>query len=125
MKRPGDDEPLVDKLPAVGVVDLVAMAVALGDDGLVVVDLARPRPRRELDRLRAEPHRPAEVLDLLLLREQVDHRVRRLGIHLRRVRALEPADVARELRYGDVHPEADAEVRDPLLARDAASEDLA
>ena len=36
-----------------------------------------------------------------------------------------PHDVARELRDGDVHAEADAEVRDPALARDAAGEDLA
>ena len=46
------------------------------------------------------------------------------GIHLGRVRAVEAADVARELRDGDVHAEADAEVRDPVLARDAAGEDL-
>ena len=37
---------------------------------------------------------------------------------------VEAADVARELRDGDVHPEADAEVRDRVLARDAAGEDL-
>ena len=36
-----------------------------------------------------------------------------------------PHDVAGELRHRDVHAEADAEVRDPLLARDAAGEDLA
>ena len=35
-----------------------------------------------------------------------------------------PHDVARELRDGDVHAEADAEVRDRVLARDAAGEDL-
>ena len=46
------------------------------------------------------------------------------GIHLRRVRPVEPDDVARELRDRDVHPEADPEVRDLALARDAAGEDL-
>ena len=81
-------------------------------------------PCRDLDRLGAEAHRAAEVLDLLLLREQVDHRVRRLGVHLRRVRAVEPDHVARELRDGDVHAEADAEVRDRVLAGDPAGEDL-
>ena len=35
-----------------------------------------------------------------------------------------PADVPRELGHRDVHAEADAEVRDLLLARDAAREDL-
>ena len=82
-------------------------------------------PSRELDRLGAEPHRAAEILDLLLLGQQVDHRERRLGIHLGRVRAVEAADVAGELGDGDVHAEADAEVRDLVLARDAAGEDLA
>ena len=60
----------------------------------------------------------------LLLGQQVDDGIRRLGIHLRRVRAVEPDDVPRELGDRDVHAEADAEVRDLALARDAAGEDL-
>ena len=59
-----------------------------------------------------------------MLRQQVDHGVRRLGIHLGRVGAVEPDDVARVLRDGDVHAEADAEVWNPPLARDAAGENL-
>ena len=82
------------------------------------------RPARELDRLRAEAHRPAELLDLLLLGQQVDDGIGRLRVHLGRVRPVEPDDVARELRHRDVHPEADAEVRDPALAGDTAGEDL-
>ena len=84
----------------------------------------RARPVLELDRLRAEAHRAAEILDLLLLREQVDDRERRLGVHLGRVRPVQPAHVARELRHRDVHAEADAEIRDLALARDLAGEDL-
>ena len=124
LERPADDEAALDELLAVRVVDLVAVPVALGDHRLAAVDLARVRPFGELDGLRAEAHRAAEILDLLLLGQQVDHRIRRLGIHLRRVRAVEAADVPRELRDGDVHAEADAEVRDLVLARDAAGEDL-
>ena len=124
LERPRDDEPRVDDLLAVVVVHLVAVAVPLVDDRLAV-GLVGAGPLVDLDRLRAEAHRAAEVLDLLLLREQVDHRVRRLRVHLRRVRALEPDHVARELGDGDVHAEADAEVRDRALARDAAGEDLA
>ena len=86
-----DHEPGLDERLAVGVVDLVAVAVALRDHRLAAVHLARARALDELDRLRAEPHRPAEILDLLLLGQQVDHRIRRLGIHLGRVRAVEPA----------------------------------
>ena len=99
------------------------MAVTLVDDELAV-GLASAGALLELDGLRAEPHRAAEVLDLLLLGKQVDDGERRLGIHLRRVRAVQPGDVARELGDRDVHAEADAEVRDLLLARHAAREDL-
>src|SRR5205823_14816337 len=104
-------------------VHLVTVPVALEHDS-VAVRLARPRLHGHLDRLRPESHRAAEILDALLLGEQVDHRIRRLGIHLGRVRTVEPDDVPRELRHGDVHAETDSEVRDAALARDAAGEDL-
>src|SRR5581483_6183319 len=123
LERPGDDEPVVDELLAVVVVHLVAVPVPLVDHRLPV-GLVRARAVGDLDRLRPEAHRASQVFDFLLLGEQVDHRERRLRIHLGRVRALEPDDVTRELRDGDVHPEADAEVRDAVLARDAAGEDL-
>ena len=79
----------------------------------------------DLDRLRAEAHRPSEILDLLLLGQEVDHGMRRLRIHLGRVRAVETEHVARVLGDDDVHPEAEAEVRDAPLTRDPAGENLA
>ena len=118
-----DDKPRVGELLAVMVVHLVAVPVALEDDG-VAIQLARLRPLGHLDRLRPEAHRPAEILDSLLLRQEVDDRERRLRVHLRRVGAVEADDVPRELRHCDMHPEADAEVRDATLARDLAREDL-
>ena len=69
-------EPLVLDPATEHVVDLVAMAVALVDDGLAVEDLARPRALVELHRIGAKAHRPAEVGDLLLLGQQVDDRDR-------------------------------------------------
>src|SRR5581483_6693483 len=120
----GDDEPVVDEPVAVDVVHLVAVAVPL-EDHVLAVDLAGTRALGELDRLRAEPHGAAEILDALLLGQEVDHGERRLGVHLGRVGAVETGDVARELRDGDVHPEADAEVGDAVLAGDAAGQDLA
>src|SRR5207253_10240054 len=60
----GDDEPRLDELRPVVVVHLVAVPVPLVDDRLTV-GLAGARPLRDLDRLRAEAHRAAEVLDLL------------------------------------------------------------
>jgi len=57
---------LLDELVAVLVVDLVAVAMPLVDHRLVV-DVAHARRVGQLDRLRAEAHRAAEVLDFLLL----------------------------------------------------------
>src|SRR4051812_31689703 len=98
LERAADDEAAVEQLLAIGVVHLVAMPVTLGDHRLAAVHLAGVGAFSELDRLCTEAHRAAEVLDLLLLRQQVDHRMRRLGVHLRRVGAVEPAHVTRELR---------------------------
>src|SRR5439155_1998780 len=83
LERPGDDEPGVHEHRPVVVVHLVAMAVPLVDDR-VAVRFARARAVRNLDRLRTQPHRAAAILDLLLLGQQIDDPVRRLGIHLRR-----------------------------------------
>src|SRR5438128_12227213 len=73
-----DDQASVDEALAEVVVDLVAVPVALVDYRLAV-GLLRPRPGGELDRLCAEPHRAAELLNLLLLGQQADHRIRGLG----------------------------------------------
>ena len=91
----------------------------------LAVELAGAGAGVELDRVGAEAHRAAEVGDLLLLGQQVDHRERRLGVELGRVGAVHAGDVPRELGDGDLHAEADAEVRDPLLARDLRGADLA
>src|SRR4051794_4314450 len=106
-------------------VDLVAVAVALVDDALVVIERTRARARVELDGVGPEPHRPAEVGDLLLLGQQVDDGVRRLGVELCRIGAVHLRHVARELADGDLHPQADPEVGDPALAGDLRGADLA
>ena len=116
------------------VVDLVAMAMALGDRRRAV-DAVRERARHDLAGLRAEAHRAAEVragralLDaavaVLPLGDQRDDRVRRVGIELGRVRVRERCAVTRVLDHGQLHAEADAEVRDAVLARVADRLDLA
>ncbi len=79
----------------------------------------------QLDRVGAEAHRASEVGDLLLLGQQVDHRPLGLDVELGGVRAGHVRDVACELADGHLHPQADPEIRDPLLARDADGADLA
>src|SRR5581483_560795 len=54
-----DEETGVDEPLAVGVVHLVPVTMPPRDDRPAAGDLAHPRPRRELDRLRAEAHRAA------------------------------------------------------------------
>src|SRR5436189_3246086 len=95
------------------------------------------RKRAGIDRafLRAQTHRSAEVRSLVApldppgavepLGNQRDDRMRGLRIKLGAVRAGEPADVARELDRGELHAEADAEVRNPVFARVADRPHLA
>src|SRR5581483_6747920 len=117
-------QPLVLQPLDVLVVDLVAVPVPLVD-GVGAVDLARERCRLERGRLRTEAHGAAEIgflgapLDasvaVLPLGDERDHRVRGVGLELGAVRAGETDDVARELDHRELHPEADAEVRDAVL----------
>src|SRR3954453_18231673 len=123
LKRPGHDQPGLDECGPIVIVDLVAMTVTLMHDGLPI-GLVGARAFADFDRLRTESHRPAEVLDLLLLGKQIDHGMRRLRIHLGRVGPFETEHVPRELGDGHVHAETNAEVRDLTLARDTAGEDL-
>ena len=106
------------------VVDLVAVAVALVDD-LLAVDLAGPRALVQLHRVGAQAHRAAHVAHLLLLRQEVDHRERGLRIELRGVRTVHARHVAGELGHRDLHPQADAEVGNPVLACIPRRADLA
>src|SRR5215468_5886872 len=120
---PRDPQPGLLEVGQVVVVHLVTVAVALADDALPV------GPRRagalvDDDGVQPEPHRPALVDDLPLLGQEVDHVVGRRGLELRRVRALEPADVAGVLDDRALHAEADAEVRHAAFARVADRLDL-
>src|SRR5205814_8333612 len=54
LERPADGKTGLDQHVPVGVVDLVAVPVPLGDHRFAAVDLARARVLGELDRLRAE-----------------------------------------------------------------------
>src|SRR5882762_9553301 len=88
LERSGDHQASLRERRPIVVVDLVTVPVALVHDRLAV-RVMRTSSVDHLDRLRAEPHRAAEILDLLLLGQQIDHRMRGLGIHLGRVGAVE------------------------------------
>ena len=127
--RPSGDEPeraqpAALELAAVPRVELVAVAVPLGHDGLLV-RLGDDRTRLELGDVRAEPHRAAHVGHVALSLHQVDHRVRRRRVELGRVRAGEPEHVAGVVDHHHLQTEAQAEARDAVLAGVARGGDLA
>ena len=109
-RRAAEDQAGVLQPLAQVVVHLVAVAVALVDDGLAV-DLAGARALVQLHRVGAQAHRAAHVAHFLLLGQEVDHREGRLGVELGRVGPVHAGHVAGELGHGDLHAEADAEVR--------------
>src|SRR5574337_39589 len=128
-----EHEPRLAQAVEVVRVGLVAVAVAFGDD--VAVDVVRQRAALHVRALRAQAHRAAQVgarvalLDravaVLPLLDQPDHRMRRRRLELGRVGVRKARDMARELDRRDLHAQADAEVRDALLAREACRADLA
>src|SRR5262249_41986149 len=119
-----DAEPIFFERLQIVVVDLVAVSVALADDSFAV-EARGARPLAQQNRIQPQPHRPALVRQRPLLRQQVDHEVRRVRREFRRIRAGQPAHVARELDHGALHTQTDAEVWKPLLARVADRLDLA
>src|SRR6266702_1558048 len=122
----GNAQALVLQSLHVLVVDLVAVTVAFVDH-VRAVDLAREAPRLERGALSAQAHRPAEIglfvaaLDAavaaLPLGHERDHRVRRVAVEFRAVRAREADDVSRKLDHRELHAQADAEIRNFVLAR--------
>src|SRR6266581_3324109 len=122
----GNAQALVLQSLHVLVVDLIAVAVAFVDH-VRAVDLAREAPGLERCALSAQAHRPAEIglfvaaLDaavaVLPLGHERDHRVRRVAVEFRAVRAREADDVSREFDHRELHAQANAEIRDLVLAR--------
>src|SRR5262245_11686413 len=102
---------------------LVAMAVALADAPRAI-DALCDGAAADLARVGAEAHGAALVDYAVLVGHQIDDRGVAVLVELARVGALHLADVARELHHRELHPQADAEERDLLLARVADGVDL-
>ena len=121
---PENTTPAAASAVAIVVVELEAMTVALVHHRLAV-RLGGARPGSELARIHAEPHGAALLLDVALLGEQVDDRMRREGVELRRVRVRSVENLAGDIDDGALHSEAQPEVRDQLLPRVSRGEHLA
>ena len=118
---PSGVDPEIRSPPAVSVlfvlaIEFVAMAVALADFGFAV-DLVRQRVRLDLAGPCAQPHGAAQFFDAAQFAQFVDHAVRRRRIELAGVGVGQPANVARKFDAGGLHAQANAEVRNFLLAR--------
>src|SRR5208282_3853684 len=115
----------------VGGVDLVAMAVALGNLPRVI-DLGNARAARKHGRIGAKPHGAAEVagdaafLQLVAFHpfgHQADDGLARCA-EFGRVRLLDAAEVPRRLDDGHLHAETDAEIRYLALAGELRGADF-
>src|SRR5581483_6558461 len=113
----GDAHPLLVERFLVHAVELVAVAVPLVDQRRAVHFL-RERSRRQLAGVRAEAHRPAEIVDAEEIAQLVDHFCARIRVDFGGVGVGEPRDVARVLDGRPLEAVTDAEVGDLPLARD-------
>ena len=108
----------------VEVVELVAVAVALGDV-VLAVDVVGQRPLQEVAGIGAEAHRMALHGERFLLLHQVDDRIGRQWIDFGGGGFGIAQDVAGKFHHRHLHAEADAEERDPMFAGIAHGADLA
>ena len=106
------------------VVDLKAVAVALGDD-LLAVCLPRERAGLEFALVGAEAHRAALEDDMALFVHQRDDRMRGGHVEFHGVGVFEPEHIARVVNDRDLHAEAEAEIGDFLFAGETGGGDLA
>ena len=83
------------------------------------------RTRRQDAGVGTEPHGRTHVLDLALLGQEIDHGVRRVGVDLDGVRALEPCDVSRVFATGELHSETDPEEGNLVLPGELDGANLA
>src|SRR5581483_8926389 len=72
-------EPLFNERLLVQAVELVAMTMTLVNE-VRAIDLVRERSRREFTRIRAEPHRAAQVVHAKQIAELVDDVRRRVRV---------------------------------------------
>jgi hypothetical protein len=117
--RPSGDWPL-RRRPA----DLEPVAVPLVDD-LLPVDRSGLGAGLEPRRVQPEAHRAALVLHVPLVGHEVDHRVLGEHVELGRVDVLRADHLPSELDHGALETEAQPEIRNPVVAGEMGSEDLA
>src|SRR6185312_8722985 len=109
---------------AIGVIELIAVAVALEDDRLAVGCLGLAARRQAADPL-AQPHCAALIRNLALIGHQIDHLIGRLRIELGAIRRIQAKHATRELDDRDLQSQAQPEVWDTMRPRVFDGFDLA
>ena len=123
-RQAGEHEPLFLHERAVVVVELVPVAVALGDVQRAVA-LRHFRAGHDVARICAEAQRAALVDLIALVGHEVDDLVRATLVELAGVGVGEAADGACKLDDRDLHTQADAEIGDIVRAGIVRGRDLA
>src|SRR5919199_1486673 len=123
-RMPGDDEATFLELAPVFIVELEAMAMAFEYE-VASIGFRRTRARLQDAGVDAEAHRAAFVRNVELVGHEIDHRMFRRRIELRRIGILGAKLAARQIDTGALHPQAQAEVRDPVLAGITRGDNLA
>ena len=119
----GDAQPRRGQDRFVFPVELEAVPVALADLARAIGALRKAALGQQAV-VGAQAHGPAQLIAPLQLPQLVDDAVRRGGIEFAGIRALQPADVAREFDDHGLHTQADAEARRLSLARQARAPGL-
>src|SRR3984893_10795013 len=105
------------------VVELEAMAVPLVHHSLAIC-LRRLGARRELAWIHAQAHGAPLLLDIALLREEVDDRMGGEGVELRRIRVRCVENFAGDVHHRALHSQAEAEIGNLVTPRVARCEHL-
>src|ERR1700737_180744 len=92
------------------------MAMALVHD-LLPISLVCQGTWQQLARVEAEPHRSAHLVDVSLLRHEIDHGRRGERGKLGGVRVWSVEHLAGEVDHRALHAQAQAEVRDAIVSR--------
>ena len=112
----GNQQPGLLELAAIGVVELIAVAMALGDR-VPLVSLRHDGARCDLAGIRAQTHGAAFFGDALLACHRVNHRIGGFGVKLRGTCVLPAQHTARISHDCDLHAEANAEIGNAAHAR--------
>src|SRR5579859_1035776 len=113
-----DHQPMRLHAFTVLVIELIAMTMALKNNGLTI-GLIGLRTRDETADPVSQPHSAALIGHLALRQHQIDDRMRALLIKLGAISICQSQDVARELDHRHMHAQTEPQVRNILAPRKA------